>query len=166
MSENLQFCCGKKKDIFFALFALLSYHLFCLPAIPSYLFTPSLHSLSLHFIRSSSTSFLPSINFGLQVMFYSNDHLSFLRQEHGRCAALDECTCDYGWTGASCALPDCAAVNQCSKKGECISSNKCRCFPGFAGADCGQVTDCSHLANCTGQGVCISTAELLNVSCR
>ena len=78
--------------------------------------------------------------------------------------AFDKCTCDYGWTGVSCALPDCEAVNQCSNKGECISSDKCRCLPGFIGADCGQMADCSHLANCSGQGVCVST-EMLNVSC-
>ena len=78
--------------------------------------------------------------------------------------ALDKCICDYGWTGVSCALPDCEAVNQCSNKGECISSDKCRCLPGFIGADCGQMADCSHLANCSGQGVCVST-EMLNVSC-
>ena len=78
--------------------------------------------------------------------------------------AFDKCAFDYGWTGVSCALPDCEAVNQCSKKGECISSDKCRCLPGFIGADCGQLADCSHLANCSGQGVCVST-EMLNVSC-
>ena len=78
--------------------------------------------------------------------------------------AFDKCTCDYGWTGVSCALPDCEAVNQCSNKGECISSDKCRCLPGFIGADCGQMADCSHLANCSGQGVCVST-EMLNVLC-
>ena len=86
-------------------------------------------------------------------------------QEHGRCVALDECACDHGWTGASCALPDCSAVNQCSGKGECVASNLCRCYTGFLGASCSDVADCSEFANCSGRGVCVST-ELLNVSCR
>ena len=90
--------------------------------------------------------------------------ITFL-QEHGHCVALDECACDYGWTGASCALPDCSAVNQCSGKGECVASNLCRCYTGFLGANCSEVADCSEFANCSGHGVCVST-ELLNVSCR
>lgn len=86
-------------------------------------------------------------------------------QDHGRCVALDECACDYGWTGASCALPDCTAVNQCSGKGEWLASNFCRCYTGYLGASCSVVADCSEFANCSGRGVCVST-ELLNVSCR
>ena len=79
--------------------------------------------------------------------------------------ALDTCACDLGWTGASCALPDCSAVDQCSGKGECVSSNQCRCYPGFAGANCSEVADCGIFANCSGHGTCISMT-LGNVSCR
>lgn len=79
--------------------------------------------------------------------------------------ALDECACDYGWAGVSCALPDCPAVNQCSGKGECVASNLCRCYTGFLGASCSEVADCSEFANCSGRGVCVLT-EALNVSCR
>ena len=79
--------------------------------------------------------------------------------------ALDTCACDLGWTGASCALPDCSAVDQCSGKGECVSSNQCRCYPGFAGANCSEVADCGIFANCSGHGTCLSMT-LGNVSCR
>ena len=79
--------------------------------------------------------------------------------------ALDTCACDFGWTGASCALPDCSAVDQCSGKGECVSSNQCRCYPGFAGANCSEVADCGIFANCSGHGTCLSMT-LRNVSCR
>ena len=86
-------------------------------------------------------------------------------KERGRCVALDTCACDFGWTGASCALPDCSAVDQCSGKGECVSSNQCRCYPGFVGASCSKVADCSIFANCSGHGTCLSMTSG-NASCR
>ena len=79
--------------------------------------------------------------------------------------AFDTCACDNGWTGGSCALPDCATVNQCSGKGECVSSNLCRCYPGFIGTNCSELAGCSELANCSGHGVCVSL-DSFNVSCR
>ena len=64
--------------------------------------------------------------------------------------ALDECACDYGWAGVSCALPDCPAVNQCSGKGECVASNVCRCYKGFLGPSCSEVADCSEFGTVVG----------------
>ncbi|XP_028400062.1 uncharacterized protein LOC114523364 isoform X2 [Dendronephthya gigantea] len=74
---------------------------------------------------------------------------------NGRCIAFDTCECVSGWSGPSCSIPDCKAVNQCSKKGECVGPNYCNCFGGYQGADCSIFLDCSHLSNCTDNGVCI-----------
>ncbi|XP_028399971.1 uncharacterized protein LOC114523292 [Dendronephthya gigantea] len=74
---------------------------------------------------------------------------------NGRCIAFDTCECVSGWSGPSCSIPDCDAVNQCSKKGECVGPNFCNCFGGYQGADCSIFLDCSHLNNCTDNGVCI-----------
>ena len=97
--------------------------------------------------------------------FFPLSNVWLFLKERGRCVALDTCACDFGWTGASCALPDCSAVDQCSGKGECVSSNQCRCYPGFAGANCSEVADCGIFANCSGHGTCLSMT-LGNVSCR
>ena len=97
--------------------------------------------------------------------FFPLSNVWLFLKERGRCVALDTCACDFGWTGASCALPDCSAVDQCSGKGECVSSNQCRCYPGFAGASCSKVADCSIFANCSGHGTCLSMTSG-NASCR
>lgn len=86
--------------------------------------------------------------------------------DHGRCVALYKCDCNAGWTGVSCALPDCAGVNQCSGQGECVSSNTCRCYPGFQGANCSDLVSCANLDNCNGNGVCMQEENDVNLTCR
>ena len=105
-----------------------------------------------------SISFIPGFN------SWWIAHFFFL--ERGRCVAPYKCDCAPGWTGASCALFDCAGVNQCSGQGVCVSSNTCRCYPGFQGANCNDVVDCEILGNCSGNGVCIQGGNDGNVSCR
>lgn len=78
--------------------------------------------------------------------------------------AYEVCSCDYGWTGASCALPNCENVNHCSGKGECVAIDNCRCYPGYIGTNCSELADCNELANCSKQGVCVSP-DSFNVSC-
>ena len=101
----------------------------------------------------------------LYFYFFPLSNVWLFLKERGRCVALDTCACNLGWTGASCALPDCSTVNHCSGKGECVSSNQCRCYPGFAGANCSEVADCGIFANCSGHGTCLSMT-LGNTSCR
>ena len=74
---------------------------------------------------------------------------------NGRCIAFDTCECTSGWSGPSCSIHDCNAVNQCSNKGQCVGPNVCQCFGGYQGIDCGILLDCSHLNNCSGNGICV-----------
>lgn len=113
-----------------------------------------------YFISISSKYFVyPRIQFMM-------DSALFFFLERGRCVAPYKCDCAPGWTGASCALFDCAGVNQCSGQGVCVSSNTCRCYPGFQGANCSDVVDCEILGNCSGNGVCIQGGNDGNFSCR
>ena len=85
---------------------------------------------------------------------------------HGRCAALYKCDCDPGWTGVSCALPDCAGTNHCSGQGECVTRDTCQCYPGFQGANCSKVAECTQFGNCSGNGVCTQEKHGGNLTCR
>ena len=97
----------------------------------------------------------------------SENQVSFyLIAGHGQCVALYKCDCDPGWTGVSCALPDCAGANQCSGQGECVSRDTCQCYPGFQGVNCSDVADCWYLGNCSGHGVCTQERPGDNLTCR
>ena len=85
---------------------------------------------------------------------------------HGRCVALYKCDCDSGWTGVSCALPDCAGTNHCSGQGECVARDTCHCYPGFQGANCSKVAECRQFGNCSGNGVCTQEKHGSNLTCR
>ena len=124
--------------------------------------------LSCHFPRLtfSSQQFLNSvveldIRLIGDLIFTPNNFLG-----RGRCVAFYKCDCDPGWAGASCALPDCAGVNQCFGQGECMSSNTCQCYPGFQGVNCSEIADCASLGNCSGNGVCMQEKQGGDLTCR
>ena len=84
---------------------------------------------------------------------------------HGSCVKFNKCECKLGWTGSSCAVPDCASVNQCSGNGKCVDSNKCCCYASYHGDDCSQTATCATLSNCSSHGVCMK-GESENGTCR
>ena len=60
---------------------------------------------------------------------------------HGKCLALDTCTCDSKWTGPECRTPDCSAVNNCGNvsTGVCIGPDTCQCTAHYDGPRCDQL---------------------------
>ena len=67
----------------------------------------------------------------------------------------DQCDCFSGWTGPSCGIPDCTAVNDCSRNGDCVEPDTCECYNGFVGSNCSLTLNCSHLNDCNENGVCV-----------
>ena len=65
----------------------------------------------------------------------------FVSIGHGKCLALDTCTCDSKWTGPECSTPDCSAVNNCGKvsTGVCIGPDTCQCTAHYDGPRCDQL---------------------------
>ncbi|KAI8494170.1 hypothetical protein Bbelb_279300, partial [Branchiostoma belcheri] len=85
----------------------------------------------------------------------------------GTCVEYDVCECEQGWTGVSCALPDCSGVGDCSRRGECVGPDVCECYSGFRGQNCSLSLNCTELDDCNGQGLCVFTpGGQSNFSCR
>lgn len=78
--------------------------------------------------------------------------------EHGECVIAGDgsetCTCDPGWSGASCNTRTCSGAT--CVNGDCCSSGCC-CYPGWSGSTCDVfVGPASYNAPvCTGDGNCV-----------
>ncbi|XP_078507442.1 multiple epidermal growth factor-like domains protein 8 isoform X2 [Lissotriton helveticus] len=54
---------------------------------------------------------------------------------HGSCEESSLCRCFPGWSGESCAVPDCTTY--CTQHGSCSEdTRRCQCHPGFVGEAC------------------------------
>jgi len=58
----------------------------------------------------------------------------------GYCNEYGTCTCNDGFSGTDCSIPDCDAATTCSGHGSCTKEGSCSCngkwMPEFAGTDC------------------------------
>jgi hypothetical protein len=83
----------------------------------------------------------------------------------GKCTSRDVCTCEKGYGGPTCNIPECydfsaANVSVCSGNGKCSSPDKCACKSGYRGEKC-QLYSCFGVNSenetvCSGNGKCIS----------
>lgn len=80
---------------------------------------------------------------------------------HGVCTGPDECTCEAGYSGATCAEPVCPVP--CRNGGVCAAPDRCDCAEtGFEGASCEQPLcvppwgsgPCENGGKCVAPGVC------------
>lgn len=80
---------------------------------------------------------------------------------HGMCRADGKCTCNVGYSGASC---DSSCANECSHNGDCIEG-ACLCFAGFLGMDCSMTGCCSGHGTCDDPGSCVCKAGWSGPDC-